>query len=96
MLNNNKNELDWEKERLEAITSYKKDEHIRLLNQKDGNSHFELLHYSIILISQLNWEINNQYFEILKNYVNCRYILRKHVDFIKKKIVSKGKTSPRL
>ena len=40
-----------------------------LLNQQGDECKSKLLTYSIMLIDQLNWEIRDQYLELLENYM---------------------------
>ena len=59
------------KERQYELLNYDKKLHIKLLNQQGDE--FELNRklqiYSLILINQLNWEVRDQYLELLENYI---------------------------
>lgn len=61
------------------LLNYDKKQHLELLNQQSDefqslnqqSDEFrsKLLNYSIILIDHLNWEIRDQYLELLENYM---------------------------
>lgn len=57
------------KQRRYELLNYDKKQHLALLNQQGDEFNPKLLTYSIILINQLNWEIRDQYLELLKNYI---------------------------
>jgi len=63
---------DWEKKRRFALLNYNKKLHLKMLNQKEtvlnDELKLKLQFYSIILMDQLNWEIRDQYLELLENY----------------------------
>ena len=61
---------DLEKRRNELL-NYNKKRHLELLNQQNDDDEFQskLRSYSIILIDHLNWEIRDQYLELLENYM---------------------------
>lgn len=56
------------KKRRYELLNYDKKRHLELLSQQDGEFKSKLRTYSIILIDHLNWEIRDQYLELLKNY----------------------------
>jgi len=58
----------WNKKRRYELLNYDKKYHRKLLNKQDNESKSKLLSYSIILIDHLNWEIRDQYLELLENY----------------------------
>ena len=55
------------KKRYELLNYYKK-RHLELLNKQGDEFKLKLLTYSIILIDHLNWEIRDQYLELLEDY----------------------------
>ena len=57
------------KERRYELLNYDKKQHLELLNQQGDEFKSKLRTYSIILIDHLNWEIRDQYLELLKNYM---------------------------
>lgn len=57
------------KKRRYELLNYDKKRHIELLNKKGAEFDSKLLPYSIILINHLNWEIRDQYLELLENYI---------------------------
>ncbi len=60
---------DLNNERRYELLNYDKKQHLELLNQQGDEFKSKLLNYSIILIDHLNWEIRDQYLELLKNYM---------------------------
>jgi hypothetical protein len=56
-------------ERRYELLNYDKKRHLKLLNQQGDEFESKLRTYSIILIDQLNWEIRDQYLELLENYM---------------------------
>ena len=58
------------KERSYELLNYDKKLHLELLNKQGDEFESKLLTYSIILIDHLNWEIKDQYLELLENYRN--------------------------
>ena len=56
-----------QKRRYELL-NYDKKRHLELLNQQGDEFKSKLRTYSIILIDHLNWEIRDQYLELLENY----------------------------
>ncbi len=56
------------KKRGYALLNYDKKRHLELLNQQGDEFKSKLRTYSIILIDHLNWEIRDQYLELLENY----------------------------
>jgi len=59
---------DLNKKRRDELVNYDKKRHLELLNQPDAELNSQILTYSIILIDQLNWEIRDQYLELVENY----------------------------
>lgn len=57
------------KKRRYELLNYNKKQHLEILNQQGAEFNSKLLTYSIILIDQLNWEIRDQYLELLENYL---------------------------
>lgn len=57
------------KKRRSELLNYDKKLHLELLNQQGGELKSKLRTYSIILIDHLNWEIKDQYLELLENYM---------------------------
>jgi len=57
-----------EKRRYELL-NYDKKRHLELLNQQGNEFESKLRTYSIILLDHLNWEIRDQYLELLENYI---------------------------
>ena len=51
------------------LLNYDKKRHLELLNQQGDEFKSKLRTYSIILIDHLNWEIRDQYLELLENYM---------------------------
>ena len=64
---------DLKKERQHELLNYEKKRHLELLNQQEtvssDESNSKLLTYSIILIDHLNWEIRDQYLELLDKFM---------------------------
>ena len=64
---------DLKKKRRYELLNYEKKLHYKLLTQQGAGLNDELNSrlrtYSIILIDHLNWEIRNQYLELLENYM---------------------------
>ena len=61
---------DFNKKRRYELLNYDKKRHLKLLNQQgDEEVKSKLLTYSVILIDQLNWEIRDQYLELLESYM---------------------------
>jgi len=60
---------NWDKKRRYELLNYDKKRHLELLNQQGDEFKSKLRTYSIILIDQLNWEIRDQYLELLENYM---------------------------
>lgn len=56
-------------ERRYELLNYDKKRHLELLNQQGDEFNSKLLTYSVILIDHLNWEIRDQYLELLENYM---------------------------
>lgn len=56
------------KKRRYELLNYDKKRHLELLNKQGDEFKSKLRTYSIILIDHLNWEIRDQYLELLKNY----------------------------
>ena len=59
----------WDKKRRSELLNYNKKQHLELLNKQGDEFNLKLLTYSIILINHLNWEIRDQYLELLANYM---------------------------
>jgi len=57
------------KKRRYELLNYDKKRHLELLNQQGDEFESKLRTYSIILIDHLNWEIRDQYLELLENYM---------------------------
>ena len=57
------------KKRRYELLNYDKKRHLELLNQQGDEFKSKLRTYSIILIDHLNWEIRDQYLELLENYM---------------------------
>lgn len=57
------------KKRRYELLNYDKKQHLELLNKQGDEFKSKLRTYSIILIDHLNWEIRNQYLELLENYM---------------------------
>ena len=57
------------KKRCYELLNYDKKRHLELLNQQGDEFKSKLRTYSIILIDHLNWEIRDQYLELLDNYM---------------------------
>ena len=55
-------------ERRYELLNYDKKRHLELLNKQGDEFKSKLRTYSIILINHLNWEIRDQYLELLENY----------------------------
>jgi hypothetical protein len=52
---------------------YNKKRYLQLLNQRsigDNSNNDELSCYSCMLISQLDWEIRDQYLSLMENFLN--------------------------
>lgn len=64
-----KKEQNLNKKRRYELLNYDKKLHLELLNQQGDEFQSKLLTYSVILIDQLNWEIRDQYLELLENYI---------------------------
>jgi hypothetical protein len=60
---------NWDKKRRYELLNYDKKRHLELLNQQGDEFKSKLRTYSVILIDQLNWEIRDQYLELLENYM---------------------------
>ena len=56
------------KKRCYELLNYDKKRHLELLNKQGDEFKSKLRTYSIILIDHLNWEIRDQYLELLENY----------------------------
>jgi len=73
--------LDYRKERRSALLNYKKKIHLEILNQKkiglNDELESQLQFYSLILMDQLNWEIREQYLELLDKF------MEKKIDILK-------------
>lgn len=61
-------ENKYQKEKRYRLLNYDKKRHLELLNKQGNKFDPKLRPYSIILINQLNWEIRDQYLELLENY----------------------------
>ena len=57
-------------ERRFELLNYEKKRHLELLNKKGAEFNPKLRTYSIILIDHLNWEIRDQYLELLDKFIN--------------------------
>ena len=60
------------KKRRYELLNYDKKRHLELLNQQGDEFKSKLRTYSIILIDHLNWEIRDQYLELLDNYMEAK------------------------
>lgn len=60
---------NWNKKRRYELLNYDKKRHLELLNKQGDEFESKLRTYSIILIDHLNWEIQDQYLELLENYI---------------------------
>ena len=64
---------DYQKKRQHELLNYQKKRHLELLNQQEtvssDESNFKLRTYSIILTDHLNWEIQDQYLELLDKFI---------------------------
>ena len=60
---------NWDKERRYELLNYDKRRHFELLTQQGYEFKLQLQIYSNILIDQLNWEIRDQYLELLEDYM---------------------------
>jgi len=64
---------DLKKKRQQELLSYKKTWHLKVLNQQEtvssDESSSKLRAYSVILIDHLNWEIQDQYLELLDKFM---------------------------
>lgn len=65
---------NYKKEQDRIFLEYTKKEHLKLLELKDSKSltnqdKSKLLIYSDILANQVNWEIREQYFQLLKDFL---------------------------
>jgi hypothetical protein len=60
------------KKRRYELLNYDKKRHLELLNQQGDEFESKLRTYSIILIDHLNWEIRDQYLELLDNYMEAK------------------------
>ena len=60
------------KKRRYELCNYDKKRHLELLNQQGDEFKSKLRTYSIILINHLNWEIRDQYLELLDNYMEAK------------------------
>lgn len=63
-----KNYQNLNKKRRYELLNYDKKQHLELLDQQGDEFTSKLRTYSIILIDHLNWEIRDQYLELLENY----------------------------
>ena len=62
---------NFKKEKLYEFLNYDKKLHLELLKDSEdltGELRLKFLHYSAIQFNHLNWEIRDQYLELLKNY----------------------------
>ena len=57
------------KKRRYELLNYDKKRHLELLNQQGDEFESKLRTYSIILIDHLNWEIRDQYLELLDKFI---------------------------
>lgn len=62
-------EKNYHKKRLYELLNYDKNHHLELLTNLTDPSNSKLCSYSAILLDQVNWEIQNQYLELLKMYL---------------------------
>lgn len=60
---------DYKKRQYYELLNYNKKHHIQLLSEHSEEVKSKLRTYSIILIDQLNWEISEQYTELLDKYI---------------------------
>ena len=60
------------KKRRYELLNYDKKRHLELLNKQGDEFKSKLRTYSIILIDHLNWEIRDQYLELLDNYMEAK------------------------
>ena len=58
------------KKRRCELLNYDKKRHLELLNQQGDEFKSKLRTYSIILIDHLNWEIRDQYLELLDKFID--------------------------
>lgn len=58
------------KERRYELLNYDKKRHLELLNKKGDEFKSKLQTYSIVLIDHLNWEIRDQYLELLDKFID--------------------------
>ena len=59
---------NFDKKRRYELLNYYKKRHLELLNKQGDEFESKLRTYSAILIDHLNWEIRDQYLELLENY----------------------------
>jgi hypothetical protein len=64
---------NYERKRRAELLTYNKKQHYELLNQPKelltDELKEKLLFYSVILIDQLNWEIQDQYLDLLNKFI---------------------------
>lgn len=63
---------NFEKKRLDKLLNYNKKQHLELLKDSEiltGELKSKLRSYSAIQFDHLNWEIRDQYLELLDNYI---------------------------
>jgi hypothetical protein len=63
---------NFKKEKLYEFLNYDKKLHLELLKDSEdltGELRLKFLHYSAIQFNHLNWEIRDQYLELLHNYI---------------------------
>jgi hypothetical protein len=63
---------NFKKEKLNEFLNYDKKLHLELLKDSEdltGELRLKFLHYSAIQFNHLNWEIRDQYLELLHNYI---------------------------
>jgi hypothetical protein len=58
------------KKRRYELLNYDKKRHLELLNQQGDEFKSKIRTYSIILIDHLNWEIRDQYLELLDKFID--------------------------
>lgn len=58
------------KKRRYELLNYEKKRHLELLNKKGDEFKSKLQTYSIVLIDHLNWEIRDQYLELLDKFID--------------------------
>ena len=58
------------KKRRYELLNYEKKRHLELLNKKGDEFESKLRTYSIVLIDHLNWEIRDQYLELLDKFID--------------------------